>query len=287
MVGSVFNVFVFFNNCCLKQNVIGLALVCGVLVAADVSHLESGYDYHPAFPAFEEQPRMEYIHLDISDEDRVPMAPLDDFVDDVTTRLSENEIEGRNDGITPNEVNVESQEPGISSRLEISDDNSEEGTTEHQNHDDSNSEGSEGMPEDPTTPKIEDNENHDDSPVISTKIGILEDEQDTHPTTEETHTDNEIPGQFDKEAVEKEEQPEEVPTKPEEPEIIEREPDFLSTPIDDENIVEQLNVSKSFEENLIPHGESEGFNGNIDTEEIPGHTLTDTGYVYRDPRNRY
>lgn len=71
----------------LQQNVIGFVLVCVGFAAADVSHLDSGYDYHQTYPAFDEEPLMEnlHAHLDISDEDIVPMAPLDDFVGIVGT----------------------------------------------------------------------------------------------------------------------------------------------------------------------------------------------------------
>uniref|UniRef100_T1GRP8 DUF4794 domain-containing protein n=1 Tax=Megaselia scalaris TaxID=36166 RepID=T1GRP8_MEGSC len=57
------------------MNILVLTLCMGVIVKADLS----GYDYHPGYPAFEEYPQME--HLDISEEEKVPLAPIEDIIE--------------------------------------------------------------------------------------------------------------------------------------------------------------------------------------------------------------
>lgn len=208
---------------------IGLVLVCAVLVDAD---LDSGYDYHRTYPIFfEEEPQVEnmYGQLGMSDEDKVPMAPLDDFdVMEATTPV-------------------------------IEDDNNDNATS------------SKGLPQ------VYYGDDSADNPMIS-KLRFSEDDSFTENPQKQT-----ISGLPDSESIPQEAA---IPLKLEnafENEQthydIENGPKIL--PLTGDYIIDDLDASRALEDDLITK-DDEFYN-----EEVPGHVLTDLGYVYHDPRSRY
>lgn len=209
---------------------IGFVLVCVVVVT---SNLDSGYDYHRENAIFfEEEPQMGNMHghLGMSDEDKVPMAPLDDFEVDVTTPV----IEEQDDNVT-------------------------------------------------VLPQVDYGDDSTGNLKISSRLGLTEDDSVTEMQQEEIVS--ELPGSD----IDSTENPVEFGDISLQPEIVsdleneeihyEIDHGLKILPLNEDFIVDDLDAPRTLEDDFIAKDAS--------YEEIPGHVLTNEGYVYRDPRVRY
>lgn len=235
----------------------------GVIVKADLS----GYDYHPGYPAFEEYPQME--HLDISEEEKVPLAPIEDIIETTPESIEITTID-EHIGVTEDEhIGVTEDE-----HIEVTEaDQDIKSTTTEDEHI--------GVTE-------------DDNPEKEGQSKVLhEDEKDSHRhiDTSESPEDKSrvLDNIFEKEKTDKKKisdneiLKEDDSPKTKSPEIASR--------MSEEEITPKPSCKSDLEIITTPSPEipeKEKVNSrNNEINEIPGHELTDTGYVYRDPRNRY
>lgn len=293
-----------------------------MFAAADVSHLDIGYEYHRAYPAFDEQPLMENLHSEVSDEDRVSMAPLDDFVemeaatpfieDIITTTATplQDEHGVHEEPLSKqiidlvmtltNRTHSEGDLPNISSRLGHSEEKLEDvSIREPPEHVESgtpavNPEGVEEKLEDVSITKHQDcvqSETPDVDPEVidekkknpaedPTPIDINdEDDHQSPKILEEISIKPEINVEVDLAPK----TPEEISIEPAQEHDVDQIPENL--PLDGENIFGEFDNPRTLEDNLVTN--DVGIFNRINSEDVPGHVLTDDGYFYRDPRKRY